>query len=262
MTIFLHELRQNRNTLLIWTGAVASLMMVCVFLFPEMKGDADGIGDMFSSMGDFTAAFGMDRLNFGEFLGFYGIECGNILGLGGACFAALAAISILAKEEKEHTADFLLTHPVSRGQVLIQKLGAVGVSLLIFHVAVLALTAVSILAVKEEPDWSRLLLLHLAYFLLSLETGALCFGISAFLRRNGYGIGLGLAAGFYFLNIIANLSEKAVFLKYITPFGYADSADILSEGSLHTGRLAFGMFCGAAGIAAACLWYSRKDVRS
>lgn len=261
MTIFLHELRQNRNTILIWTGAVAFLMMVCVFLFPEMKSEAESIGDMFSSMGGFTAAFGMDRLNFGEFLGFYGIECGNILGLGGACFAALAAISTLAGEEKEHTADFLLTHPVSRERVLTEKLCAVGASLLIFHAVVLVLTVVSILVVGEEPDWSRLLLLHLAYLLLSLETGAVCFGISAFGRRNGYGIGLGLAAGFYFLNIIANLSEKAVFLKYITPFGYAESADILSEGSLHTGRLAFGMFCSAAGILAAYLWYAKKDIR-
>ena len=64
MTIFLHELRQNRNTILIWTGAVAFLMMVCVFLFPEMKSEAESIGDMFSSMGGFTAAFGIHGWGF------------------------------------------------------------------------------------------------------------------------------------------------------------------------------------------------------
>jgi ABC-2 type transport system permease protein len=53
-------------------------------------------------------SFGMDKLNFGEFMGYFGIECGNVLGLGGALFAALAGISALAKEEKDRTAEFLL----------------------------------------------------------------------------------------------------------------------------------------------------------
>ena len=34
----------------------------------------------------------MDRLNFGTLDGYYAIECGNILGLGGAFFAALSAV--------------------------------------------------------------------------------------------------------------------------------------------------------------------------
>ena len=37
---------------------------------------------------------------------------------------------------------------------------------------------------------------------------------------------LGLAAVLYFLNIIANLTDQAKWLKYITPFGYAEAADI------------------------------------
>jgi len=107
MTMIKLELRQGKNTFLIWTGAIGFLLAVCIFLFPEMKGEMAGVSQLFSSMGAFTAAFGMDRLNFGTLDGYYAIECGNILGLGGAFFAALCAVSILAKEEKEHTAEFL-----------------------------------------------------------------------------------------------------------------------------------------------------------
>ena len=115
MTILKHELKQNRVSLTVWTAAIGFLFAVCIFLFPEMKGEMDGISQMFASMGSFTEAFGMDRVNFGTLAGFYAVECGNILGLGGAFFAALCGITALAKEEKEHTAEFLLTHPVSRG---------------------------------------------------------------------------------------------------------------------------------------------------
>ena len=72
----------------------------------------EGINEVFASMGAFTAAFGMDRLNFGTLVGFYAIECGNVLGLGGAFYASLCAVSMLSKEEKEKTAEFLFTHPI------------------------------------------------------------------------------------------------------------------------------------------------------
>ena len=54
---------------------------------------------LFAGMGDFSAAFGLDRLGYGTIMGFYGIECGNILGLGGAFFAALTAMGLLDGEE-------------------------------------------------------------------------------------------------------------------------------------------------------------------
>ena len=73
MTIVKHELKQGKNSFLIWTAAIAMLLAVCVFLFPEMKGEMDGISDIFASMGSFTSAFGMDRLNFGTLVGFYAI---------------------------------------------------------------------------------------------------------------------------------------------------------------------------------------------
>ena len=47
MTIFRHELRQGRTALIIWTVSIAFLFAVCVFLFPEMKGEMDQISDVF-----------------------------------------------------------------------------------------------------------------------------------------------------------------------------------------------------------------------
>src|SRR5699024_197161 len=117
MTIFRHEMRRGRMALIIWTASIAFLFAVCIFMFPEMKGEMDQVSDVFSSMGNFSAAFGMDQVSLGTLTGFYAIECGNILGLGGALFAAMCGILMLSKEEKDHTAEFLYTHPVSRIQV-------------------------------------------------------------------------------------------------------------------------------------------------
>lgn len=260
MTLLKHEMKQGSRTLAIWTASIGFLVAICLFLFPEMKGEMDSVSDMFASMGSFTAAFGMDRLNFGTLIGFYAVECGNILGLGGAFFASLIAVSALAKEEKERTAEFLLSHPVSRVSVISSKLAALVIQIVVMNAVIFALSAACIAAIGEEPAWKEICLLHLAYFLLQLELAGICFGISAFLRRGSLGIGLGIAAMMYFLNIIANISEKAEFLKLITPFGYAEGADIVSNGSLDGKLVLIGMAFALIGVAAAYWWYSRKDI--
>lgn len=261
MTVTRHELRQGKTAFIIWTGAIAFLMAVCVVLYPQMKGEMDGLTDMFSSMGSFTAAFGLDRLSFGSLTGYYAIECGNVLGLSGAFFAALTAASMLSKEEKDRTAEFLLTHPVKRTRIMTEKIIAVLIGITALNLAVFAVSAASIAAIGEEIPWKELSLLHLAYYLLQLELAAICFGISAFMRRGSVGAGLGVAALMYFVNIIANLSESVKFLKYITPFGYCDGADIVKDGKLDGVMLAVGAAIALTGLAAAYVKYPKKDIK-
>ena len=260
MTIFKHELRQGRSALIIWTAAISFMLGVCIIIYPEMSTQMGDISAMFADMGSFSQAFGMDRISFGEFLGFFGVECGNVLGLGGAFFAALLGISALAKEEKEHTAEFLLTHPVSRTRIITEKLCAVIVQIVILNLAVIAVTALSVLIIGEEADIKTFALLFLSFFLMQLEVAAVTFGISAFLRRGSLGIGLGLAAVFYFMNIVANLIDETKFLKYITPFGYTESADIIADGALNGGYLAVGMVLAALGVILAFWKYGKKDI--
>jgi len=57
----------------------------------------------------------------------------------------------------------------------------------------------------------------------------------------------------YFLNLIANIAQSAEFLKYITPFGYCEGADIVCNGNLDRTMVVIGMAMGIAGIAAASI---------
>lgn len=261
MTLIKHELKQEWKALAIWTAAIGFFIVICVFMYPEMKGEMESVSKMFSAMGVFSAAFGMDRLDFGSLIGFYAIECGNIMGIGGAFFAALIAVSVLAKEEKERTAEFLLTHPISRVRLITEKLIAVMIQIVILNVVVFVMSIASMAIIGEKIPWKETGLLHLAYFLVQVELAGICFGISAFLRRSGLGIGLGIATIMYFLNIVANISKRAEFLKYITPFGYAEGADIIANGSLDVQIVMLGMSFAVIGIVLGYWKYSRKDIQ-
>ena len=260
MTIVWHELKQNRISFLIWTAAIGFLLAVCIFMFPEMTGQMDEMNEIFGSMGSFTEAFGMDQVSFGTLTGFYAVECGNILGLGGAFFASLSAAGILAKEEKDHTAEFLLAHPVSRFRIVTEKLAAVLIQIAALNLVVYALAAVSIVLAGETAPWRELSLLHTAYFLLQIEFAGICSGVSAFLRRGSIGIGLGMAMLMYFFHLIANISDNADFLEYLTPFGYADGAEIVANLTLDKTLLFTGMVIAAAGFVTAYVKFCRKDI--
>lgn len=262
MTLVKHELRQGKVSFLIWTGGIGFLLAVCIFLFPEMQDQMEGVGNMFSEMGAFTAAFGMDKLNFGTFTGFYAVECGNILGLGGAFYSCLCAVGILSKEENGRTAEFLLSHPVSRRRIITEKLFAVLVQILALNLIIYGLALVSTAAVGGEILWKEFHLMHFAYLLMQLELAGMAFGISAFMKKNSAGVGLGIAVLMYFLNLVANIADSAEFLKYITPFGYSDGADIVAEGCLNVPMAALGLCFGAAGITAAYLKYCGKDIQA
>ena len=261
MTIVKHELRQGKIPFLIWTASIGFLLVVCLFLFPEMKGEMESVGDVFSSMGSFTDAFGMDRLNFGTLTGYYAIECGNVLGLGGAFFSALCAVGMLSKEERDKTAEFLLTHPVSRAQIITEKLIAVLIQITAMNLIIYALSIGSMAAIGEDIPWTEINLLHLAYYILQIELAGICFGISAFMRKGSVGLGLGIAVIMYFLNLISNIAEVAEFLKYITPFSYCEGADIVTNGCLDGARVVIGIAIGAAGIVAAYIKYAGKDIQ-
>lgn len=259
MTILKKELRAGAASLLVWSAAIGGLMAVCVGLYPSME---DSIGEMsalFADMGDFSAAFGLDKLQFGTIMGFYGTECGNILGLGGAFFAALTAMGLLAGEEGGHTAEFLLTHPVSRTRVAAEKLAALAVMILALNLVCFACGAGGVLAIGAEAEWKDLLRYHGALLLMQLEVGGLCFGLSALLRRSGFGLAMGLAAGLYFLGLLINLDAGLDALRFVTPYYFADAARIFAGEALAGPALA-GCALGVLGAAFGVRQYARKDI--
>lgn len=261
MTILWHELKQGWKALSIWTISIGFFIVLCVLMYPEMKGEMEDVSEMFSSMGAFTDAFGMDRLNFGTLIGFYGIECGNILGIGGAFYAAILGITTLAKEEKERTAEFLFSHPISRVKIITEKWLAVFLQIVIMNVLVFLMSIAAIAGIGEELLWEETVFLHLAYFLVQIVLAGICFGISAFIRSSGIGVGIGLATMMYFINIVANITDSAKDLKYITPFGFAEAADIIANVDLDWKMVAINLVFALVGVVAAYVKCGKKDIR-
>ena len=260
MTLFLHEIKRNKLSLIIWSAALAWMLGISVIIYPEMQTQMGDLGAMFSDMGAFSDAFGMDMLNFGEFMGYFGVEIGNSLGLGGALLAGIVGITALSKEERDGTAELLLTMPVSRTRIVAEKLLFSAFHILVVNLACVIVSVAGILAIDVDADAGKIALIFLANLIMQLEIMAITFGISAFLKKGAMGIGIGISFGLYFLNILANLAEEIEFVGKITPFGYANSGYIIEHGKIEILPLIIGILLSALGIAVAFEKYTKKDI--
>ncbi|MBO5525965.1 MAG: helix-turn-helix transcriptional regulator [Clostridia bacterium] len=58
-------MERGRLSLTVWSISVSLLLGICILIYPEIKAEAEDIGDMFANMGSFSEAFGLDLLNVG-----------------------------------------------------------------------------------------------------------------------------------------------------------------------------------------------------
>ena len=260
MTIFLHELKRNRLSLIIWSAALSFMLAVCVLIYPIMEAAMDSMMGAFAEMEGFSEAFGMDQLATIDFMEYFAVECGEMMGLGGAIFAAILGSGLLPKEERDRTAEFLLTHPISRTRVVTEKLLAALTQITLLNIAVAAISLLSTLPINVDVHFGQMGLLFLSYYLLQIEIAAISIGISAFLRRGSLGIGLGLSLAFYFINLLANITEDLEFLKYVTPFAYADGTYIVTNTAIDVKFVLIGLGLTVLAILAAYRKYTKKDI--
>lgn len=80
------------------------------------------------------------------------------------------------------------------------------------------------------------------------------------MRRGGLGAGIGIATLLYFLNLIANITNRADFLRYVTPFAYADGAEIVTSLRLDAGLVLLAVAVGTACAAVGFFHYCKKDI--
>lgn len=258
--IIIHELKAYFKTFLIWTSVIAGMDFCFMLMYSSFQDSMSTIADTFSDMGSFTAAFGMDRLSISTPLGYYGIEIGAILSLGGALFAAMIGTGLLSKEEGGHTSEFLYTLPFNRVSVVLQKIAATFLIILGFDITNFIAGVAAFPLVDAEIEWKAMLLYHLAQFLMHLEIAAISILISAFTKKINFGIGLGVAMILYFLDMMSRILEQLEKVKYITPFYYANAADVITNLKIEGPLLLIGLCITLFSILIGTWYYSKRDL--
>ena len=259
MILFKHEMKMNLKSLLVWTLCVGGLCMGCILLYTSLEDSLQDIADAYSDMGAMSAALGMDKMSLATLTGFYATEVGMMHGLGGAMFAAVVGTGMLSKEEAGHTTDFLYVFPVGRTSILVQKYLALVCNVLLFNFICAVLYVLGFLLLGEEIQANEMACFHLAQVLMQLEVGTICFLISAFTKKSFLGAGLGVPILLFAADLMCRIIPAIENLKYITPFYYANAADIFTSGEVEVCMAGIGSIVTAAAFMVSWLKFTRKD---
>lgn len=259
MVLYMHEMKMNLKSLILWTLCVGGVCFGCILLYTSLEDSIQEIADVYSNMGSMSVALGMDKMSLATLTGFYATEIAMMHGLGGAMFAAVLGIGMLSKEEAGHTTEFLNVLPVGRSRIFSQKYMAVVSNIFIFNLVCFILYILGFLLMNEEISGKEMVLYHFAQLVMQIELATVCFMISAFTKKNLMGAGLGLVILMFAADMMCRIIPAIEDMKYITPFYYSNAADIFTEGSIDNVMFGIGLGIIVITFVMAGIRYGKKD---
>lgn len=229
--LFLKELKRNRKNLVIWTSIVVAFTVLVLSVFPFMAEMGKDMTMLIDNMPvELQKAMGMTSQTWSNILGFYSTYFGIYIVVLVSIYAASTATTIISKEEKEGTSEFLFTKPISRRTIFWSKMLALLVLTLSIYLVQTISAVIGVYLFKEgHVDWEHLFFMQLNGFFLVTFFTAISLFISMFMqvKTNFMGMVVGLTFGSYILNAVAKSTEATKFLGYFSPFHYIEF-DVLS----------------------------------
>ena len=261
--IYNHEFHARLKSMIIWSLAMAALIIFFSSLFPAFSDQAAVMNDFLARYpAQLRAAFGLDKIDLSTVLGFYAFTLVFVQ----LCMAIQAGnygFGLVSIEETELTADFLLSKPVRRTQVLTSKLLAAITCLIITELVVWVCTFASILLFRAGHEYQTGTLLLLLFSLLIFQLIFLGIGlfISLLLRRvrSVTPFGLGLAFGAYVINGFSGVFGE-IKLELITPFKHLDPTYIVLHASYNAPLVLLDVAVILITIMASYWLYTRRDI--
>lgn len=264
MNIFFHELKAYRKSTIIWSVSLVMIIVLFMSFYPSFAKDAEEFQKIMEGYPEaIRNALGFNFESFFTIIGFYCFPL-SFITLCGAIQGMNLGTSIVSKEVREKTADFLLTKPVTRTTVLTSKLMAAFISIVITNIAYLAVTITMAFQVQTE-DFSLkiLIMLSLTMFFIQLIFLALGIIISVIAPRikSVLTVSLTTVFAFYFLGMFSSTTGEEA-KRYISPFKYFDTAYIIKHASFESTFLIVGAVIIIIAIAASYFVYAKKDIHS
>lgn len=263
--VFKRELRACLKTFLYWFVPVVGLVIMTISLQPSMAQDGGMLAAKLEMLPEsLRQAFGVTVLDFTRPANYLATNLIYVT-LTGSLLAGILGATLVAREEAQHTAEILLTLPVSRAQVLLGKAGVLAVYALGFHL-LMALTSILSFQVVVGGEIEAGLIASLFGGTAAL---GVCFGgagmlVATLVRepRSAGSAALGLVFGTYLLGVASGIAPKAEKLGWLSPFQAVEPGQIIANGGLDTVNTTALVLIGVACGAAAIVRYGRKDIHA
>ncbi|MFT3950846.1 MAG: ABC transporter permease subunit [Oscillospiraceae bacterium] len=264
MNLYRHELRSLTKSTVIWTLSIIALAGIYFAVYPSVAQDAGEFKKLLEGYPEkIRAMLNLSVDNLSSVLGFYAMMFGFVL-LCGAIQAMNFGASVLSKEARERTADFLLVKPVSRAKIISMKILA-AVTMLAVTNAVYYGAAVCMAnaATTEHYSGRQFFLINAGLFFTQMIFFFLGLAVSVFFRKlkSVLPVTLGIVFGLYILGtlVVTDNSDK---VRILFPLRYINVNYIIRHTGYEQAYLIAGAVIIAASVVASYAVYTKKDIHA
>lgn len=241
------ELKSHRKSFFFWLLGLAVFIVLIMMEFSAYRNNPELLAILDVMPPELLEAFGLMGANLTTISGFTSITL-VYLQLALAIYAAMLGVTILSKESKWKTVDFLYVMPRSRRHIVTVKFvsGLILVTLMLIGVAGIF----GLVALQYDPEssfWSYLWRSHGSMYLILLIFYGFGFALSAILKRSGVASAIAAISAFFFyiLSVLISLVSSLEWLKPISVFSYVSFSELVDhrEWPISTIILSLGFLC-------------------
>lgn len=264
MNVFSFEFKQTVRSTLTWCFAYTLLILVFMLFYPVYATDISVWKPVFERLPEVilkTMGIHLDTLF--TALGFYSFLLMYIQ-LITSIQAIMLGLGIVGKEVRLKMSDFILTKPMTRAQVLIQKSLAIFSHLGITWVYITALSYVVLTIVKTEPiDMTAFWLFSFSTLLLQVLFASLGILIAVMLRKLKSIVGVSMSVVFtlFVMNLMQGLLDEP-WLRYFSPFQWFEKNYIFFNGAYEMPMFSMWVLVCVVSLLGAYVIFTRKDIHS
>lgn len=261
-SVLTKTLRDQARGLLGWSVSLALLIAMYVAIWPTVR-DQPSMGDFLDQMPEaFRSLFASTGADMSTPTGYVQVELLSFMApIAVLMYAIGAGAGAIGGEEDRHTLDLLLSNPVSRSRVVLDKFLAMaaGTFLLAAVMAVALEVEGSLVNLDLPASKVAATMVHLA--LLGVVFGSVAMALSASTGRAGMSRGVTAAAAViaYVVNALSPLVDWLEKIQKLSPFYQYIGHDPLRHG-LNGGSVAVSTGTAVALLLLAVLGFRRRDV--
>lgn len=231
MNIFLFELKMYRQSIIVWSLSISFALFIYMAFFPLMVVDPEGLDALMDGMPKWLLDFmSMNpELPMGSILGYFA-SIFTFVQIPLAIQSSNYGFHMLSVEERELTADFLLSKPIKRSKILISKFAAAFISLTIVNAFVWITSFSSLYLFKGETEIEIMplvvLLSSITLFQLFFVTIGMVISVSLKKIESVLSFSMALSFGLYILSTIKNMLGLTI-IGWFSPFSYFSPGEMI-----------------------------------
>jgi len=263
MNVFIVEMKAHRKGLIIWVLGIIFMVVAGMAKYVALSLSGQSMNELFSQMPkSMQTIFGIAGFDVSKASGYYGMLFLYLV-IMATIHAVMLGADIISKEERDKTAEFLLSKPISRNKIITSKLLAALVNIVIVNI----ITLVSSIVVvgqysKGESVTGDIIVLMGGMFVLQLIFMFIGTAIASISKnpKSATSASTAVLLITYILSMAIDLSGKIDNLKYFTPFKYFEAKNLMFGGGFQFGFVALSIVIILTMLKITYVFYEKRDL--